>query len=154
MAGNWLFSGRRWLDPADQDGITKLRLNYHNLCNLFPAFAAACPASRFIAAVADVADSWRRHAAVRISGIAGFMSIADFGPAAPPSDDACAPVVGESTTADCWPPDWGFQVSQRGWSRSLAAALPDLRSGRAYTANCADGCRGRIRSVQSRRQLP
>jgi hypothetical protein len=62
-AGNWLFCGRRWMDPADPDGRITLDLHYHNLCALFPAFAAACSNDRFIGAVTAVIDSWSRHAA-------------------------------------------------------------------------------------------
>ena len=114
MAGNWLFSGHRWLDPSDQDSLTKLQREYSTLCSLCPAFAAACPASRFIAAVADVTESWRPHAALRIAGIAGSMSIADFGPPAqhrniscsPSSDEACATtLVGAMEPIECCQPE-------------------------------------------------
>ena len=50
--------------------------------SLFPSFGAACPANRFIGAIADAMESWRRHAAAGAAGIAGSMSIADFAPAA------------------------------------------------------------------------
>ncbi len=61
-AGNWLFCGRRWIDPSDPDGRIKLDLHYHNLCALFPAFATDCSHDRFIGAVSAVIDSWSRHA--------------------------------------------------------------------------------------------
>ena len=60
-AGNWLFSGRKWIDPADPDGRTKLELHHNNLCLLYPAFAAACSCDRLIEAVAAVIDRWSRH---------------------------------------------------------------------------------------------
>jgi hypothetical protein len=60
-AGNWLFSGRNWIDPADPDGRTKLELHHNNLCLLYPAFAAACSCDRLIEAVAAVIDRWSRH---------------------------------------------------------------------------------------------
>ena len=60
-AGNWLFGGRKWIDPADPDGRTKLELHHNNLCLLYPAFAAACPCDRFIESVAAVIDRWSRH---------------------------------------------------------------------------------------------
>ncbi len=50
-AGNWHFSGRKWIDPADPDGRIKLELHHNNLCLLYPAFAAACSCDRFIEAV-------------------------------------------------------------------------------------------------------
>jgi hypothetical protein len=60
-AGNWLFSGRKWIDPADPDGRTMLELHHHNLSILFPAFTAACSLDRLIDALATVIDSWSRH---------------------------------------------------------------------------------------------
>jgi hypothetical protein len=55
-AGDWLFCGRRWIDPADPDGRTKLDIHYHNLCALYPSFAAACSHDRFLSAVAAVVE--------------------------------------------------------------------------------------------------
>jgi hypothetical protein len=60
-AGNWLFSGRTWIDPADPDGRAKLDLHYDNLSILFPAFTASCSLDRLIDAVAAVVHSWSRH---------------------------------------------------------------------------------------------
>ncbi len=57
-AGNWLFSGRKWIDPADPDGRAMLDLHHHNLSLLFPAFAAACSRDRLADAVADVIARW------------------------------------------------------------------------------------------------
>jgi hypothetical protein len=62
-AGNWLFSGRKWINPADPDGRTKLDLHYDNLCLLFPAFAAACSRDQLIEAVSAVIERWSRHGA-------------------------------------------------------------------------------------------
>ncbi len=60
-AGNWLFSGRKWIDPSDPDGRTKLDLHHNNLRLLYPAFAAACSCDRLIEAVASVIERWSRH---------------------------------------------------------------------------------------------
>jgi hypothetical protein len=60
-AGDWLFSGRKWIDPSDPDGRTKLDLHHHNLCLLYPAFAAACSCDELVAAVAAVIERWSRH---------------------------------------------------------------------------------------------
>jgi hypothetical protein len=60
-AGNWLFTGRRWINPSDQDGRTKLDLHHNNLCLLYPAFAAACSCDRLIDAVAAVVERWSHH---------------------------------------------------------------------------------------------
>ncbi len=60
-AGNWLFCGRKWIDPADPDGRTKLDLHHDNLCILFPAFAAACSRDRLIEAVTAVIERKSRH---------------------------------------------------------------------------------------------
>ncbi len=45
-----------------------LDLHHHNLCILFPAFAAACTHDRFIDAVTAVTDSWSRRAAAEPAG--------------------------------------------------------------------------------------
>ncbi len=60
-AGNWLFSGRKWIDPTNPDGRTKLNIHHHNLCLLYPAFAAACSCDRLIAAVSAVIERWSRN---------------------------------------------------------------------------------------------
>ena len=80
-AGNWLFCGRKWIDPADPDGRAKLDLHHYNLSVLFPGFASACSLDRFIDAVAAVIDSWSRHAAA--TDFEESSPSADFG-----SDDA------------------------------------------------------------------
>ena len=67
-AGNWLFRGRRWIDPADPDGRTMLELHHHNLSILFPSFTAACSLDRFIDVVAAVVDSWSRQADIAAEG--------------------------------------------------------------------------------------
>jgi hypothetical protein len=79
-AGNWLFCGRKWIDPADPDGLIKLDIHYHNLCTLFPAFPAACSHSRFIGAVAAVIDSWSPHAAAAHEEAGLGPPAADFAP--------------------------------------------------------------------------
>ncbi len=62
-AGNWLFCGRKWIDPADPDGRTKLELHHNNLCLLYPAFAAVCSCDSLIEAVTAVFERWSRHSA-------------------------------------------------------------------------------------------
>ena len=78
-AGNWLFCGRKWIDPADPDGRAKLELHHHNLSVLFPAFASACPLERFIAAVAGVIDRWSRHS-IAAAGREGGPSVDNMVP--------------------------------------------------------------------------
>jgi hypothetical protein len=67
-AGNRHFRGRKWIDPADPDGRTKLEFHHQNLSILFPAFASACPQERFIAAVAGVVDRWLHGSSAVIAG--------------------------------------------------------------------------------------
>jgi hypothetical protein len=96
-AGNWVHCGRKWIDPADPDGRTKLDLHHFNLCFLFPAFAQACPHARFVAAIAAVAESWSRPMK-DIANAARCRTIADFAPPPPPSLDP-------STEAGAWASD-------------------------------------------------
>ncbi len=77
-AGNWLFCGRKWIDPADPDGRAKLDLHHYNLSVLFPGFASACSLDRFIDAVAAVINSWSNHAAA--TNFEESSPSADFGP--------------------------------------------------------------------------
>ena len=81
-AGDLLFCGRKWIDPADPDGRTKLDLHHFNLCALFPAFAAACPHTRFIAAITAVTESWSRPIKA-VAEPALCRTIADFAPDSP-----------------------------------------------------------------------
>ena len=101
-AGNWLFCGRKWIDPADPDGRTKLELHHHNLSILFPAITAACSRDRFIDAVAAVIESWSRQTAA--AAAAGRRpSVVDIPPSshtATDSDGASPPEeLQEHTTA-------------------------------------------------------
>ena len=73
-AGNWLFAGRRWLDPDHPDDRAALDVNYGNLALLFPDFAAACPEERFMETLSEVSRSWRRRMERD-----GVESIADHG---------------------------------------------------------------------------
>jgi hypothetical protein len=94
-AGNWLFCGRKWIDPADPDGRTLLELHHHNLSILFPAFAAACSRDRFIDAVAGVIESWSRQTAA--AAAAGRCpSVVDI----PPSSHTATDSDGASPTEE------------------------------------------------------
>jgi hypothetical protein len=100
-AGDLLFCGRKWIDPADPEGRTKLDLHHFNLCALFPEFAAACPHDRFIAAIAAVTESWARP--TQAVEPARCRTIADFAPDSPAlSSSSVGPrrVAGESANAD------------------------------------------------------
>ena len=57
-AGNWLFRGRRWLDPANPEDRNALNVNYDRICIQFPEFEAACRRDKFIAALGAVAGRW------------------------------------------------------------------------------------------------
>ena len=104
-AGDLLFCGRKWIDPADPDGRTKLDLHHYNLCALFPAFAAACPRAQFLSTVAAVAESWSRPMK-DIADAGRCRTIADFAPDDPPSHGASMAAgagwaaAGSESTAD------------------------------------------------------
>ena len=57
-AGNWLFHGRRWLNPHDPADRALLDSNYTALARAFPPFAASCDRPRFLEILADVAAKW------------------------------------------------------------------------------------------------
>ena len=57
VAGNWLFSGRRWRDPRAADDRAALEAGYDDLVAAFPAFSR-CSRDRFLANVADICASW------------------------------------------------------------------------------------------------
>ena len=57
MAGNWLFSDRRWLDPRVSSEREILEANYDALCTAFPSFRA-CSKARFIENVGEVCAPW------------------------------------------------------------------------------------------------
>ena len=60
VAGNWLFSYRRWRDPRTADDRAELEAGYDDLVALFPAFAR-CPRDRFLVVVAEICTSWTRR---------------------------------------------------------------------------------------------
>jgi hypothetical protein len=114
-AGNWLFCGRKWIDPADPDGRTKLELHHHNLSILFPAFTSACSLDCFIDAVTAVTDSWSRHTEAAAEG-GRCSSVVDISPSHSATESNAASPSGAHRTArdsDC----------------SLLAAGPDPDSG-------------------------
>ena len=57
-AGNWLFHGRRWLNPLDPADRALLDSNYAALARAFPHFAASCDRPRFLEVLADIATDW------------------------------------------------------------------------------------------------
>ena len=59
VAGNWLFSGRRWRDPRAADDRAALEAGYDDLVAAFPAFSR-CSRDRFLANIADICASWTR----------------------------------------------------------------------------------------------
>ena len=60
VAGYWLFSGRRWRNPAVVDDRAELNAGYSYLVAAFPGFSH-CPYNRFIEVVGEVCDSWSRR---------------------------------------------------------------------------------------------
>ena len=60
VAGNWLFSGRRWRNPAAVDDRAALSAGYNNIVAAFPAFSC-CPRDRFLKVVGEVCASWSRR---------------------------------------------------------------------------------------------
>ena len=72
-AGNWLFRGRRWLDPADPDDRAAILSNYERLCTLFPPFGIACKLDKLIAALGTVTRRWA--AVCRSSPTPHFLSM-------------------------------------------------------------------------------
>ncbi len=61
VAGHWLFSRRRWLNPSDDDDRRALEEGYHRLCVMLPAFKA-CQLSTFLQVLGRTAESWARRA--------------------------------------------------------------------------------------------
>ena len=61
VAGHWLFSRRRWLNPADDDDRRALEEGYHRLCDMLPAFKA-CLLSTFLQVLGKTVETWARRA--------------------------------------------------------------------------------------------
>ena len=59
MAGNWLFSGRRWRDPRNEQDRAVLNAGYDALVARFPAFSR-CSHDRYLATISDFSSSWSR----------------------------------------------------------------------------------------------
>ena len=57
-AGNWLFRGRRWLDPADPKDCVTVQSNYELLCFRFPHFGTVCTMAKLMEALGSVAKRW------------------------------------------------------------------------------------------------
>jgi hypothetical protein len=57
IAGNWLFSGRCWLDPQDAEDGKILDMQYDNLCFQFPSFCQ-CPKAFFMDSISSIRLSW------------------------------------------------------------------------------------------------
>ena len=96
-AGNWLFRGRKWIDPADPDGRTMLQIHHHNLSILFPAATAACSLGRFIDAVAAVAGAWSGQSEAALPSL---VHVPPPSPTATGSDAASPP--SEARAAARW----------------------------------------------------
>jgi hypothetical protein len=139
-AGHWLFSGRKWIDPADLDGRTMLDLHYHNLSILFPAFAAACSRDRLVDAVAGIIDRWSHHSSAATAGD-GDPAIADSTHGGPAKYDvwptmaiwpeASSDGTPSSSEADTQSADWPAS----GWSDPSALWLP--AAGRCHSSSVA-----------------
>eukprot|EP00291_Cryptomonas_curvata_P023007 CAMPEP_0172170972 /NCGR_PEP_ID=MMETSP1050-20130122/11626_1 /TAXON_ID=233186 /ORGANISM="Cryptomonas curvata, Strain CCAP979/52" /LENGTH=428 /DNA_ID=CAMNT_0012842337 /DNA_START=180 /DNA_END=1462 /DNA_ORIENTATION=- len=56
-AGNWLFSNRRWLSPANPSERSLLENNYDTLCHLHPEFGA-CSKDDFLAHLTEATGAW------------------------------------------------------------------------------------------------
>jgi hypothetical protein len=61
VAGHWLFSRRRWLNPANDDDRQHLEQGYCRLCIMLPPFRT-CLLSSFLHVLARTAESWARRA--------------------------------------------------------------------------------------------
>jgi hypothetical protein len=61
VAGHWLFSRRRWLNPGDDDDRRALEEGYHRLCSMLPTFKA-CQLSIFLQVLARTTESWAKRA--------------------------------------------------------------------------------------------
>jgi hypothetical protein len=59
MAGNWLFSGRRWRNPRNPQDRAALIAGYDSLVATFPDFAR-CSRDRFLATISSFWSSWSR----------------------------------------------------------------------------------------------
>jgi hypothetical protein len=58
-AGNWLYSNRRWLSPADPSEKSILETNYDKLCSLHPEFRA-CSKECFLSHLFEVTSAWSK----------------------------------------------------------------------------------------------
>jgi len=59
VTGNWLFSNRRWLCPADPSDRCLLEANYDKLCSLHPEFSA-CSKEDFLEHLTEVTSAWAK----------------------------------------------------------------------------------------------
>ena len=57
-AGNWVFSGRRWLNPETAGDRAMVMARHLDLCAEFPAYAAACDPDHPLATLARFRASW------------------------------------------------------------------------------------------------
>ena len=57
VAGHWLFSRRKWLNPCAEEDYSTLVINYSNLCTLFPKFSK-CSQETLFNALTDLVQSW------------------------------------------------------------------------------------------------
>jgi hypothetical protein len=64
VAGNWLFIGRRWLDPQEPDDRHAIDASYEALCTRFPDFSR-CSRESLLRALSEVSSSWNRRLSSR-----------------------------------------------------------------------------------------
>jgi hypothetical protein len=102
VAGNWVFSGIRWLNPLDSSDRILLEANFDSLLRSFPTIEPACDRPAFLQAILDVSAAWDRHTAVPRGGD-GRNSLAERHPPlwllAPPAGVTAAIIPPSSDTA-------------------------------------------------------
>jgi hypothetical protein len=161
-AGNWIFSNRRWLNPANPYDRARLDASYDALCAAFPAFAA-CPRAHFLACIAGVASTHHRPLQGIATGLDCPRELAGPWRAYPDQFESTPPVI--STTCrihachqphpDHWQPDCGagpgsdtlpplVLVFEDPWPGNTSAAdktgRPDHPGGSGDDTTACDGC--------------
>ncbi len=64
MAGNWLFSSRRWRNPDNMHDRAALNAGYDALAATFPAFSRSSR-DLFLATISDICAGWSRSTRAR-----------------------------------------------------------------------------------------
>ena len=132
VAGNWLFSGRRWRNPAAASDRAALSAGYNDLVAAFPAFSC-CPRDRFLKIIGETCASWSRRigesttqsAASQRSSSRAFWLRRSGERAIPPApaQSPCSPPLHASSSAAVaavWSVGWtvGGDADQRPQSES------------------------------------